>query len=72
MPRLITSRWMRENQFSTWFNHEKYVGLKCIRTLRCAARKSSPKFGSSYISHTHRAVRLRLAAGNCSVSASVR
>jgi len=23
MPRLITSRWMRENQFATWFSHEE-------------------------------------------------
>src|SRR6218665_816346 len=24
---------MRENQFSTWFSHDEYVGVKCMRTL---------------------------------------
>jgi hypothetical protein len=23
MPRLITSRWMRANQFSTWLSHDE-------------------------------------------------
>jgi hypothetical protein len=27
MPRLITSRWMRENQFSTWLSQDEYVGV---------------------------------------------
>ena len=27
MPRVITSRWMRLNQFSTWLSQEEYVGV---------------------------------------------
>lgn len=27
--RVMTSRWMRANQFSTRFSHEAYVGVKC-------------------------------------------
>lgn len=27
MPRLMTSHWMRANQFSTWLSHEEYVGV---------------------------------------------
>ena len=26
-PRVMRSRWMRANQFSTWFNHDEYVGV---------------------------------------------
>ena len=26
-PRVMTSRWMRANQFSTWFNYDEYVGV---------------------------------------------
>ena len=26
-PRVMTSRWMRANQFSTWFSHDEYVGV---------------------------------------------
>lgn len=29
------------NQFSTWFSHEEFVGVKCICTLRCAEKKSA-------------------------------
>jgi len=29
-PRVMTSRWMRANQFSTWFNHDEYVGVQCM------------------------------------------
>jgi hypothetical protein len=27
MPRVITSRWMRANQFSTWFSQDEHVGV---------------------------------------------
>ena len=27
MPRVITSRWIRANQFSTWLSHDEYVGV---------------------------------------------
>lgn len=27
MPRVITSRWMRANQFSTWLSQDEYVGV---------------------------------------------
>jgi hypothetical protein len=26
-PRVMTSHWMRANQFSTWFSHDEYVGV---------------------------------------------
>src|SRR6218665_2844549 len=36
---------MRENQFSTWFSHDEYVGVKCMRTLPCRTRKSRTRWG---------------------------
>src|SRR6218665_3067859 len=35
---------MRENQFSTWFSHDEYVGVKCMRTLPCSTRKSRTRW----------------------------
>src|SRR6218665_1197750 len=35
---------MRENQFSTWFSHDEYVGVKCMRTLPCCTRKSRTRW----------------------------
>src|SRR6218665_180250 len=35
---------MRENQFSTWFSHDEYVGVKCMRTLPCRTRKSRTRW----------------------------
>src|SRR6218665_3767710 len=35
---------MRENQFSTWFSHDEYVGVKCMRTLPCCTRKSPTRW----------------------------
>src|ERR1700730_9285267 len=44
IPRSITSRWIFENQISTWFSHEEYVGVKCSRTFGLAFKNSSTFF----------------------------
>src|SRR6218665_12809 len=44
---------MRENQFSTWFSHDEYVGVKCMRTLPYRTRKSRTRWVLWLLTFSH-------------------
>ena len=41
MPRVITSRWIRANQFSIWLSQDEYVGVQWICTRGCLTDRNS-------------------------------
>ena len=56
MPRAITSRWILENQISTWLSQEEYVGVFPTNLIGSERRAPQQEFGASSTRRKSRAV----------------